>query len=66
MRYVIYKQMIERPDISLHLKQNEIEVISMEYAGQNYIRVVLEEEEASVVKLKFPDVKMFTYLPNPT
>ena len=65
MKYVIYKQMIERPDISLHLKQNEIEITVMGYAGHDYIRVILENEDASVLKLKFPDVKMYAYHPNP-
>lgn len=61
LRYVIYREMIERADISLHLVENDIKIITMEYAGQNYHRVELEEEEASVIKLKFPDVKIYPY-----
>jgi len=61
MKYVIYKEMIYRPEVRSHLDQNEIKIIKMNYAGQEYIRVVLEEEEASVMKLKFPKLKLYPY-----
>lgn len=61
MRYVMFKGMIERADIGSYLTENGIKIITMGYAGQNYIRVELEEEEASVIKLKFPDVSIYPY-----
>lgn len=54
--------MIYRPEVRSHLDQNEIKITKMNYAGQDYIiLVVLEEEEASVMKLKFPKLKLYPY-----
>jgi len=62
MKYAIYKEMIYRPEVRSHLDQNEIKITKMNYAGQDYIiLVVLEEEEASVMKLKFPKLKLYPY-----
>lgn len=61
----MYKQMIERPDVSLHLAEHQIQIITMEYAGQNYIRVELEEDEATIIMLKFPDAKIWPYKVSP-
>ena len=54
MKYIIYRETIKREDVSIFLDQNKIEITEGEIGGYKYIRAVLTEEEATVLKLTIP------------
>ena len=62
MKYIIYRETIKREDVSIFLDQNKIEIMEGEIGGYKYIRAVLTEEEAMVLKLTIPGLKLFNYL----